>query len=577
MNTSRNGKSTLTGRMWLILVLLLLMFGMTFVISTMVITTRAEHDYEMRESQTAINSVVGGIEANFETYEDISRLIMLDDGVVKYLRAEEPTAFQSNNARDGIMSVLNVCQSIDSVYIFKNSGKYISTGHGEYIIDYERMQSAEWKKVIEKERGGAVVLLNANNAVFKSNGAPIITIARAIYDIYTQEQTGILLMNITENLFVRIVQAKSVPNVCITTTEGRILAGDRTLHESFDEFFVSDEIVYRTVTHENERMTVSGKKTYDMPFVVLCSTSSNTGVVPKEIFYALFLLLISFIAAITIFGIFITRNITRPIRQLADSMEQTKSSGWLKKLDVDMPKNEMGMLADSYNSMIEYINDVFNRLLENEKTVQKAEMRVLHEQIKPHFLYNSLETISFMALNAGAEDVHSALETLGSFYRNFLSKGDREIPLKREICIIRDYLELQKLRYGDIINDEYDIAADTVDCMIPKLILQPLVENSIYHGIRQKGEAGTIHISSCLKDDGVHIIVRDDGVGMTQEHIDELLCAENRESDTEALSGFGLKGTIERIRCYCDKDDLVDIRSEQGEYTEIEITIPQGK
>ena len=203
-------------------------------------------------------------------------------------------------------------------------------------------------------------------------------------------------------------------------------------------------------------------------------------------------------------------------------------------------------------------------------------MRVLHEQIKPHFLYNSLETISFMALDAGASDVHAALETLGSFYRNFLSKGDREIPLNREISIIKDYLALQKLRYGDIINDEYDIADNTLNIKIPKLILQPLVENSIYHGIRMTGEPGTIKITSYLEDDDIHIIVHDTGVGMSEETIAELLKWDTPSGDASdgKISGFGLKGTIERIRYYCDYKDVVRIRSEQGEYTEIELIIP---
>jgi two-component system sensor histidine kinase YesM len=188
-------------------------------------------------------------------------------------------------------------------------------------------------------------------------------------------------------------------------------------------------------------------------------------------------------------------------------------------------------------------------------------------------LYNSLETIGFLAIDAGADKVHSALETLGSFYRNFLSKGDREIPLKREITIIKDYLSLQKLRYGDILNDEYEIAPDTEECLIPKLILQPLVENSIYHGIRMKGEQGTIKISSFLEDDDLHILVRDTGIGMTQEQIDKVLSKEKNEGTEEFNESFGLWGTIERIRCYCDKDDVVRIRSEIGEYTEIEFIL----
>ena len=289
------------------------------------------------------------------------------------------------------------------------------------------------------------------------------------------------------------------------------------------------------------------------------------------------ILFVTFAASLSFAAVFISRNITHPIYSLSAEMEKTKESGWLKKIDAEMPQNELSMLKDSYNSIIDYLNDLFTKLIEQEKSVQKAEMRVLHEQIKPHFLYNSIETIGSMAMDAGASDVHSALETLGSFYRNFLSKGDREIPLSREINIVRDYLKLQKLRYGDIIEDVYDIPEDTEKYIIPKLILQPIVENSIYHGIRLTGEKGTISIKSRLIDGILHIYVRDTGVGMTEEQIEKLLSrdGERKTGEPDPSESFGLWGTIQRIRYFCGTDDVVKIRSAVGEYTEIEFIIPK--
>jgi two-component system sensor histidine kinase YesM len=286
------------------------------------------------------------------------------------------------------------------------------------------------------------------------------------------------------------------------------------------------------------------------------------------------LTLTAFILSGMVCAWFITVNIARPIRNLSAAMERTRSSGWLKKIDAEMPNNEFGRLAESYNSMIEYLNELFNRLLEDEKNMQKAEMRVLQEQIKPHFLYNSLETISYIAVQENASKVYDALETLGSFYRNFLSKGDREIPLKRELRITQDYLSLQKLRYENIFEDEYILDDTTLDYMIPKLILQPLVENCIYHGVRLKGEKCVIRITTRMEEDGLHIIVYDSGVGMSTEQIKNVLEA-SEEDDVKILSGFGLRGTINRIRYYYDYDNVVQIRSEPGEYTEIEIYIPK--
>lgn len=271
------------------------------------------------------------------------------------------------------------------------------------------------------------------------------------------------------------------------------------------------------------------------------------------------------------------RNFTTPIVNLSDAMEKTKESGWIERVSIDPPNNEIGILADSYNSMIDYMNDLFKQLLENEQEIQRAEMSVLHEQIKPHFLYNSLECINCMAMDEGATNVQKAIATLGNFYRNSLSKGSREIPLSREIRIVQDYLYLQRLRYGDVLIDEYHLDERTLDLVVPKLILQPLVENSIYHGIRLKGEEGIISITSRLMDDGLHLYVYDTGIGMDEETINKVLSKDEPIIDnpsTNVLSGFGLKGTIQRLRYYCGSDNAVKIRSELGEYTEIEITVP---
>ena len=139
-------------------------------------------------------------------------------------------------------------------------------------------------------------------------------------------------------------------------------------------------------------------------------------------------------------------------------------------------------------------------------------------------------------------------------------------------------MSLQKLRYGDSFTDEYEIEEETLDFMVPKLILQPLVENSIYHGIKLKGEQCIIRITAKLNEDGLHIFIYDTGIGMSEEQIQKVLETKREEQEETVRTspgGFGLAGTIDRIRYYCNNEDVVSIRSEMGEYTEIELFIPK--
>ncbi len=617
-----SGGYSLAKRIRLIIICMVIALLIAFVFLIIYIMKMERRETIIRESSGILSGLSDGIRSDIERYKEISRLIMVDDELVEYLRTdtEDVEAGLVNFARNSVLEILNVTTMVDSVFVFRNDGQYFASNRGKYMFDHNRMEEDEWENSILVSKGGAVITINANNAIFKLNNTPFVTIGRAVYDISTQKKLGIMLMNISNTFLDQKIFNFSDNDILIMGTDGTYLAGDRDIAEITDitryfdpslsgdgasdaggiqdvfdnedpalskeerDFYrVKNRIITRfggnqdlTIIHDEikndgEKYITSACLMPDMPIVLISLSSINNGLYMFEAVYVMLVLLAVFLIALLFVVTFIKKSITTPVFELTKAMENNRKTGKLETIDIDIPHNEIGVLKDSYNRMVDRVNVLFNNLIEKEKMIQKAEMRVLQEQIKPHFLYNSLETIGCMALDEGAEDVNDAIETLGSFYRNFLSKGDREIPFGRELSIIRDYLSLQKLRYGDILNDEYDIDDNTLECRIPKLILQPIVENSIYHGIRQKGEAGTIKISSRLEGGKLHIIVRDTGVGMTDEQIESVLSVDK----TDFSDGFGLRGTIERIRYYCGDDNVVNIRSEEGEYTEVEFIIDQ--
>lgn len=575
---------SLSSRLKMLLIGIIVVLLLTTILSLLIIIRRERNEYAIRESEGVLQGLSKTIYLEMEGYKELSRMIMIEDRLVKYLRADsdEVSIGLINNARYGIMSILNVTENVDSVFVFREDRQYLTTAlatnQKAYQVNLERMDEEDWQEQILGGRGNAQISINGNGMLQRTNKKPMITIGRAVYDLLTQKRTGIMMMNISDALIEKLVNGHlRGGDLCVVGTDGTFLAGREELLQFYSPEFESETVTHLPVGKGTGRFLLSGCRVEGMSIVVLCASGIGKREFPLGNVYVFLTLLLIFVISIFVAGAFITRQITDPVFRLTSAMEQNRQAGKLEKIDAGMPGNELAMLQDEYNNMIEHVNELIKSLIEKEKTLQKAEMRVLHEQIKPHFLYNSLETIGFLAMDAGAENVYTALEMLGSFYRNFLSKGDRELPLEREIRIVQDYLSLQKLRYGDIIHDEYDIAEDTRKCIIPKLILQPLVENSIYHGIRLKGEEGVIRISSFLQDGNLHIVVRDTGVGMEQERIDQLLVTGRDKREEEPSESFGLWGTIERIRCFCDSDDVVRIRSEIGEYTEIEFILPQRR
>lgn len=527
------------------------------------------------EAERTLNSLEDGVLAELNRYKELSRLIMMDKGLVNYLYADIGAidGGLKNRTRYSILNILNVTTMVDSVFAFRNDGLYINSSHDKYTLDEKRMKNDEWLEEILEKRGASVISVNGNGAIMRTNGMPIISIGRVINDITSQEKIGVLFMNISTVCIDRKIDVLGGRNMIVMSDEGVVLSGDASLKKfippGVESVNISNDIIRDGVMN----MMISYCRVPDTPIVIACATPIGNGFVMFETVRVILLLILIFLILVIIVSAFITRNVTNPVQLLTRAMEHNKETGQLAPIDVKIVDNEIGMLKDSYNAMVSRVNELYEQNIDNEKAIRRAEMRVLQEQIKPHFLYNSIETIGFLALDAGADNVHNALETMGSFYRNFLSKGDREIPLNREVQIVKDYLSLQKLRYKDIIEDTYDIAPNTEEFIVPKLILQPLVENSIYHGIRLKGEKGQIRISSFLEGDVLHLIVKDTGVGMSQEAIDAVLTSSDKGKADNAEDSFGLWGTIERIRIYCNDDDVVRISSEPGEYTTIEFLI----
>ena len=186
-------------------------------------------------------------------------------------------------------------------------------------------------------------------------------------------------------------------------------------------------------------------------------------------------------------------------------------NGNFEPVAVRHPNSELGLLEIHYNHLIERLQFLMERLVQEQKLKRKTELRALQEQMKPHFLYNTLDTIGYIVLTGDTNQAYDAITALGSFYRQSLSKGKQFITLEQELQIIKDYTSLLSLRYEDLFTVNYDVDETLYQHEIIKLLLQPLVENSVYHGIKPLGEPGTILISVKRQETLICLTVTDNG------------------------------------------------------------------
>ena len=197
----------------------------------------------------------------------------------------------------------------------------------------------------------------------------------------------------------------------------------------------------------------------------------------------------------------------------------------------------------------------------------------MQEQIKPHFLYNTFDAISSMAITNGDDEIYKIVSALGSFYRNSLSKGSEIITIRHELDIVRSYLVIQSYRYKDLFTYEIHVSEELLEKSVLKLILQPLVENSVYHGLKPKSEKGSININIYQSEGNIFFLVSDDGIGMEESLIQTIL----QSDPAEGKSSFGLRKTQERLKLFYNLDDVLYITSKPGCGTTVTIKIPADK
>lgn len=268
---------------------------------------------------------------------------------------------------------------------------------------------------------------------------------------------------------------------------------------------------------------------------------------------------------------FIAYTIIKPVNQLTKTMKDIMN-GDMKIRAKEYENGQIGILTKGFNNLMDKIEALIEEVYVEQRAKRKSEFRLLQVQIKPHFLYNTLETIiSFVKLKMN-ENAIVTTKNLANFYRISLSKGNDIISIEEEIKITRSYLSIQALRYAEYMEFDINIDKSILQFDIPKLILQPLVENSIYHGLKQKEDKGKLVITGYEKDEKIFIEVFDNGQGMTSVQIEEVL---HKQDDNYRNKGFGINSVNQRIQLFFGIEYGIIVESELSTYTKVTISLPK--
>lgn len=268
----------------------------------------------------------------------------------------------------------------------------------------------------------------------------------------------------------------------------------------------------------------------------------------------------------------ITISITRPIDELILTTQKVAEGNFRVRVPA-RSSDEIACLAASFNMMIGKLQQLMDAVKEGSANLQRAELQLLQEQINPHFLYNTLETIIWMTETGDRATVVELVRRLSVFFRTTLSQGRDLVSLRDELSHVESYLWIQKVRYKDILDYRIRVPEELREYRIPKLSLQPLVENALYHGIKNKRDCGLIEIIGERDAGGIQLLVSDDGVGMNQVRLDEVQRNIQDGKPRKDVGGVGLTNVQSRVRLYCGPGYGLTIQSEEGAGTIVSLHI----
>jgi len=475
-----------------------------------------------------------------------------------------------------IFTIVDSYTHIDAVYI-TDFDRHVygidKNGLKEPAVD--SMREAPWfEQVLDAK--GSYVLVNDAGGIFKKNyQSPFISLIRVINSLEAQKPIGFAIINIPTSsitsLFETVFQDVSTQMVLLDEEDNEIATSDNYKSIKSIEAILPNlcrEQIYDSKVVHGDLLIGMYIPEYD--WKLLGTFPMNAPAELKDTLITIFVLVLLGNGLLMLLcSVLVSKSIVKPIYRLIYAMRHVKD-GVFSPVKIEHPENEIGMLQDNYNHMIEEIKNLLSRLVTEQKVKRKTELNALQEQIKPHFLYNTLDAIRCMTLTDEPMAVHNAIETLGSFYRKSLGKGGQVICVDEEISITKDYISLLTLRYESLFQISYDLDLSAYKYKVPKLFLQPLVENAVYHGIKPMGEEGEITLRIKTQLDELIFEIKDNGIGMPLPIIQQVL-----DKNWRNKGSIGLFGTLERLKIFYGEKFSVSIISQKHLGTTLILALPK--
>ncbi len=525
--------------------------------------------------------VEDNMESLIDSLNDTSKTVAYNNKVQELLELRGSMDYEDEVSLQNEIEQIMACNDgISSIFLFDTKGESYTAGDVYEVEEIQRylLEVSPYRFSLNASTDGKSVAQVFTYQSSLDESRYIISYVRQVLSLKDMKNMGILAVNVSssriEKTFSKVLGQNDM-EIAILDKNNTLIAGSsggEWLQELVQEdSVVTGENAYVVRNESDGKYRVGMLSADDRQWSVVAALkkSSSTTTLEGYAFFSVLFLLLGLFLCVTGATV-ITKRLERPLENILSSMAQIKKSNF-DHVEVVETNKEMDELQVQYNQMLDETKSLIDKRIEEQRSRRKYELSLLQEQIKPHFLYNTFDSVCALAMMDRSRDVYTMMQALGQYYRNSLHKGQQIITIQEEVSIVENYLIIQSYRYDDVFNAVYDIDENILQEKTVKLILQPLVENAIYHGFRDNGLQGTITIRA--KDDGEYVCfkVEDDGAGMSPERLRQIL---GSPEDNQGKR-FGLYGTIQRIQLFYEDENLVHIESQLNKGTIITVRIPK--
>lgn len=508
-----------------------------YVVQNNVLEEKMNSQLEYSANQISLN-----IENLFGNINNNVTLLATDASVQQFLQEPDEVSGASAQMISDIYALLVYVNSMQSELAYS----YITKEGSEQVIYLGPSRARanglyDGLKELSEENRKVLIGPIHSPLVGSQEGKYIFCVMQTIYDIYElDKRLGALCLAVNEEKISQFLGGANGQELYVVDAAGTVIS-----HKDSARIGQASDVFGNSGTEQPEKVTaqcaIAGT---DWHVVGVMSLAANSSEQRSLFLWVLCMVLITLCLCMVVSTWFV-HTFTKPFDVLIRHMERIAQGDWDRQLSLDKYGNEYSKISEGFNSMSGQIRILLEEAKETSVALKDSELSALKAQINPHFLYNSLDSIHWLASINDQKDISVLSLALAKFYRICLGNAKELIPLSEEISHVSNYLTIQSIRYGDSLRSEIHVSQDNVNLLVPSMTLQPLVENAIYHGIRGMEHPGTISILVYIKDDDLFIDVDDDGRGMTAEEMDKLNTAlsQGRQKD----QGHGVLNVHRRI------------------------------